>query len=79
MNLPNSVCDNVEAMIGKVVILCRFTYNCRQRSAAWRSGDFVSDYFLANIQFIAKNKSVFLTNLAILPNRCCILVILLLK
>ena len=47
-----------------------FSKNSTQRSAAWRSGDFVSDYFLANIQFIAKNKSVFLTNLAILPNRC---------
>ena len=44
--------------------------------ACW-SGDFVTAYFLSNIIFLAKSKRDFKEKVAILANRCCVLVVLL--
>jgi len=34
---------------------------------------FVTDYFLLKIKLLARNKRVFITKFAILPNTCCVM------
>ena len=53
--------------------------NCRKKMvfsqpdvpALGEVANFGTDYFLSKIKFLARNKRVFTTKFAILPNACC--------